>query len=437
MRHEGLSCKLHRIAAYGVRLKNIKKLLNDKHSAGVTVYVIGHSSVPLAGLTFPTTIYFANYEGEGTEGSSSLMHNKFVVLKDSAVWTGSYNFTVSATREQDNNAVEIYSPELARVFETEFINMYGPPLGRSSKTFGSVKVSSAVTAGTNVSGSSVTLRDGSVVKVYFNPYTTPKTVATAIEDEFLAPMFSDIKAPRETVCFALTWFTRSSIAEAIRGSRNATTDLITAGIVDDQNTNTSIYHLFKTTGIPVAWDSRRSSFGRGLMHHKFGVIDPYLKNARTITGSANWTDAGAGGDAGNKNDENIVIIYNPRVSGRFYEEFRRLYALTGMSSPSTTLKSVDNLVMYPSPAASRTSIGFDLGPSVTKITVKIYSLSGGLVWTRTIEPPSIFPGFYNETEWNLTNSEGARAAPGLYFVKVEAVTPDGTFFAVKKMAVIK
>ncbi|MDI6757518.1 MAG: phospholipase D-like domain-containing protein [Endomicrobiia bacterium] len=415
-------------------LKNIKGLLNAKRASGTAVYVAGHSTVSLAGLTFPTTVYRAAYEGEGTEGSGGLMHNKFVVLKDSAVWTGSYNFTVSATLQQDNNAVSIYSPELSRVFETEFINMYGPPLGRSTKEFGAIKVSSAVAAGTNVSGSSVTLPGGSVIKVYFNPYTLPKTIATAIEDEILSPTRTAIPAPRESVFFATAWFSRLSITEAMRESLGANAAVGIAGVMDDQSSNNTVYYSLKNSSVAVTWDSRRSSFGSGLMHHKFGVIDPNLKNARTITGSANWSNSGATAD-GNNNDENIVIIYDPSVSGKYYKEFRRMFALTGAVSPAAFVKSVDNVVMYPSPARTSAVIGFDISALVEKITVKIYTLSGELA--RAITPETYYPGFYNEVAWDLKNTAGQRVAPGLYFIKVEVETPDGKFFALKKAAVGK
>lgn len=418
----------------GASLKNIKGLLNAKRASGTAVYVVGHSTVSLAGLTFPTTVYRAAYEGEGTEGSVGLMHNKFVVLKDSAVWTGSYNFTVSATLQQDNNAVSIYSPELSRVFETEFINMYGPPLGRSTKEFGSMKVSSAVLAGTNVNGSSVTLTGGSVIKVYFNPYTSPKTIATAIEDEILAPPHTKIPSPRESVFFATAWFSRLSITEAMRESLIANAAVEIAGVVDDQSSNSTVYYSLKNSTVAVTWDSRRSSFGSGLMHHKFGVIDPNLKNARTITGSANWSNSGATAD-GNNNDENIVIIYNPSVSTKYYREFRRMFALTGAVSGAALVKSVDKVVMYPSPARAAATIGFNLSAAVEKASVKIYTLSGELA--RTIALADVFGGFYNEIEWDLKNSEAKRVAPGLYFIKVEVETPDGKFFALKKAAVGK
>ncbi|PKN00916.1 MAG: hypothetical protein CVU77_07795 [Elusimicrobia bacterium HGW-Elusimicrobia-1] len=414
-------------------LKNIKGLLNSKSADGVAIYVVGHSTVTLAGLTFPTTVYRAAYEGEGTEGSGGLMHNKFVVLKDSAVWTGSYNFTLSATLQQDNNAAEIFSPELAGVFETEFINMYGP-LAVASKKFGDIKTSSASAAGTNVNGSSVTMRDGTVVKVYFNPYTTPQTVAAAIESEIAPSPVSGIPAPAESVGFAAAWFSRTSISEAMKEALAADAGLDISGIMDDQSSNTSNFWSLKTSTINVVWDSRRSSFGRGLMHHKFIFIDPRRLNGRVVTGSANWSNSGATSD-GNDNDENIVIIYNSSVSGKYYDEFRRMFALTGQVSAGAVAKAVDNVIMYPSPARASAAIGFDISAVVEKITIKIYTLSGELA--RSITPETYYPGFYNEVVWNLKNSTGQRVAPGLYFIKVEAETPDGKFFALKKAAVGK
>ncbi len=39
-----------------------------------------------------------------------IMHNKFVVVDNSAVWTGSWNFTDGDTYRLNNNAIKIMSP---------------------------------------------------------------------------------------------------------------------------------------------------------------------------------------------------------------------------------------------------------------------------------------------------------------------------------------
>jgi phosphatidylserine/phosphatidylglycerophosphate/cardiolipin synthase-like enzyme len=52
------------------------------------------------------------------------------------------------------------------------------------------------------------------------------------------------------------------------------------------------------------------------MHHKVIIID----NSTVITGSYNFT---ASAEA--NNDENVVIIINPVLAGKYMEEFQRVY----------------------------------------------------------------------------------------------------------------
>ena len=70
-------------------------------------------------------------------------------------------------------------------------------------------------------------------------------------------------------------------------------------------------------GVSVATDS-----GPAHMHHKFAVVD----GRTVVTGSYNWTRS-----ASTENHENIVVIDNPEVVGRFAEVFERLWKEFGKS----------------------------------------------------------------------------------------------------------
>jgi hypothetical protein len=56
------------------------------------------------------------------------------------------------------------------------------------------------------------------------------------------------------------------------------------------------------------------------MHHKFAVIDVHGAHPRVITGSYNWTAAGA-----ESNDENTLIIHDAATAQAYYQEYLRLY----------------------------------------------------------------------------------------------------------------
>lgn len=413
---QGSTCYL---AIYEMNRPGILSAFNRATARGVKLYAIGHSTTTTPSAS---SIWgLVNASSYTRVHTTQYMHNKFVVLKDSAVWTGSYNFTDSATNEQDNNAVLIYSKELAELYEKEFKNMW------DTKNFAQAKGTSTINA-SEWNGKEINV-DGVKIKVFFNPYNTPNDIKQAIMNEIEG---FRVPKPEEDIYFAMAWMTQEGIIDAIKTVSG--TGIKTAGVLDDSDTNWGSYYSFKNSSAAVVFDSRRTIFGAGLLHHKFGVIDPGRINARVITGSANWTDAGTTLSS-TSNDENILIIYSPELSKRYYKEFLRIFNATGEGIKSSKTVAISDVIIYPSPATTKTNIGYSLSNNVVSIKIKIYNLSGEVVseWS----PPNIYCGLYNETEWDLKNMDGRRVAPGVYFVKVEAVTPDGTFFAVKKMAVTK
>ncbi len=59
--------------------------------------------------------------GDRQEG---LMHNKFVIIDRQEVWTGSMNFTISDTYQNNNNLQRIRSSRLAEDYTAEFEEMF-------------------------------------------------------------------------------------------------------------------------------------------------------------------------------------------------------------------------------------------------------------------------------------------------------------------------
>jgi len=58
------------------------------------------------------------------ETGAGLMHNKFAVVDDSIVLTGSFNWTRSAEGANDENLLKIVSPELAAQYAEEFSELW-------------------------------------------------------------------------------------------------------------------------------------------------------------------------------------------------------------------------------------------------------------------------------------------------------------------------
>lgn len=54
------------------------------------------------------------------DGNRANMHHKVIIIDDTIVITGSYNFSASAEDRNDENTLVIYSPQIAALFQNEF-----------------------------------------------------------------------------------------------------------------------------------------------------------------------------------------------------------------------------------------------------------------------------------------------------------------------------
>ncbi len=62
------------------------------------------------------------------DARSALMHNKFVIIDSSSVWTGSMNLTVNGVERHNNNLLQLRQAEAARRYQAEFDEMFGQGL---------------------------------------------------------------------------------------------------------------------------------------------------------------------------------------------------------------------------------------------------------------------------------------------------------------------
>ncbi len=337
-------------------------------------------------------------------GDDHSMHNKFVVLKDSAVWTGSANLTSSAFYEQNNNAVTVYSKDLAGLYEDEFLYMWEEEKFSDDKDRadpgGSVEV------------------DGVEVEVYFSPYGSNSRVISDYIDE-----------SENSIIFNMYTFSEAEvrIIDALKEAHDR--DVTVKGVVDRTQRSTSVRAKEELSkyGLDVILDNNPY----GLLHHKFVVIDHGTPDAKVITGSYNWTT-----QANSDHDENFLVIHSSAVAGLFWEEAQKNYSLGSGGEITRGNPAVDEVRVYPSPAnfTDRVHIGYRLSAGVTDVDISIYTVSGEEVVNME---PRFYPGAENETVWDLKNSSGNDVAPGLYMVKVAGTTGDGTFYEIEKFAVVR
>ena len=63
------------------------------------------------------------------DNRSAYMHHKFAVIDGKLVITGSYNWTASAEKRNDENLVVLRMPEFVRAFEGEFERLWNSSVG--------------------------------------------------------------------------------------------------------------------------------------------------------------------------------------------------------------------------------------------------------------------------------------------------------------------
>ncbi len=196
------------------------------------------------------------------DGKSPLMHNKFCVFDKSTVWTGSWNPTRST---KANNVVIMPSNALARNYRDEFEELPG---GYRRVVYPKISYNNRL------------------IENYFCP-----------EDDCKEHVLEQLESATQSIAFMLADLTDEDIIAELQ--RN---DVIIEGIIDKAEHNA-------LAALPFA--------RAGNIHHKVFIID---RNT-VITGSYNPTRNG-----NERNDENILIIHDPGVASKFWEEYMTLLA---------------------------------------------------------------------------------------------------------------
>lgn len=273
------------VAAYSLNLWSIRDALIHAYQRGVVVRMVMESDnmgnrevqqIEDAGIPIV---------GDQHEG---LMHNKFVVIDRLVVWTGSMNFTVGGAYKDNNNLVRLHSDKVAQDYTREFEEMFIHHL------FG---------PDTNVNTPyPIVSLDGTTIEVYFSP-----------DDKAEARIEALIQNAKTSINFMAYAFTSNTIGDAI--IQKAQAGVSVTGVMDGGQVTTgqgSEYDPFMQAGLDVRLDGNQA----GLMHHKVIIIDRGI----VVTGSYNFTAS-----ASDTNDENVVIIYNSSIAGKYMEEFQRVY----------------------------------------------------------------------------------------------------------------
>lgn len=357
--------------------------------------------------------------------TSDIMHNKFFVFdyrdttssNDDWVWTGSTNVTQLQFFTDRNNVIEIQDRTLAAIYTREFEEMWGSatdaPIPVRAK-FGPAK-SDNVPHLLNINNQQV--------EVYFSP---SDNTSGRLED--LIANETDYN-----IYFCQYAFTRYTISNKMKSEWTQGRDV--KGVFDNSSSGdpNSMYHEMHGEG-PYAWTPPADVWldnQTGLLHHKYMMIDAPYPNSNPVveTGSYNYSNA-----ATFNNDENLLIVYSPRIANLYLQEFYKRYRESGgqgiiiIGTQQITVNVPEHFKLeqnFPNPFNPKSTIKYEL-PKSSLVSLKVFDLLGREV--SELVNTKQDAGTYRIT------FDASNLASGVYFYRLSA---DGIQIDTKKMILVK
>ena len=274
------------MAIYSINLWDMRDALLDANDRGVLVRIITDSDNLSDDVIQELLDGGIKVLGDSKE---SLMHNKFIVIDRQDVWTGSMNYTVGSAYYDNNNLVHIHSIKLAMDYVSEFNEMFEMDMfGDDIMPF---------------TPEPMVIVGGKLVEVYFSP-----------DDGVSQIIVAQINRAQNSIVLLAYTLTSDKIGNAILDRFQEGITIV--GIMDSgqaKGNQGSEFESFQKAGINLYLDE-----SPGLMHHKVIIID----NQIVITGSYNFSN-----NAEYENDENILIIHDPKIADLFYDEYLNLLSI--------------------------------------------------------------------------------------------------------------
>jgi phosphatidylserine/phosphatidylglycerophosphate/cardiolipin synthase-like enzyme len=271
------------VAAYSITLNSVRAALIRAHDRGATVRVVMESTN--MDRSDPQRLLEAGIPVIG-DNRDGLMHDKFMVIDKSEVWMGSMNFTDAGTYDDNNNFMRIRSTKIAEDYSKEFDEMF------LDNKFGEDVVPETPNPIVNI--------DGTQLDVYFSP-----------DDGVINALVPLLQSAQKSIFFLAYSFTSNQLGDIVREKAKA--GVTVAGVMDDEQVRSNQgteFDPFRQAGLDVRLDGNE-----GLMHHKVFIIDQKI----VAFGSYNFSQS-----AEERNDENLIIVYNPVIAHQFVLEFERI-----------------------------------------------------------------------------------------------------------------
>ena len=241
--------------------------------------------------------------------TSGIMHNKFAVVDQRVVWTGSTNLTDTGLLRNNNDALLLDSTELAQAYTAEFEQMYVDGLFAGKKN--------------DVHGTHTVPFNEREVEFYFSP-----------EHDVIDVLSDLITEADESAYFMVFSFTHDDIADALVDADLRGVEV--AGIFDSSQASSrySRDEVLAEEGLSIHHDGNHNSsgFSGGKLHHKALIVDAGTdSDPFVVTGSFNWSK-----NADTRNDENLIVLREPGLVDAYLERFCALLADASPHASATT-----------------------------------------------------------------------------------------------------
>lgn len=362
------------VALYELDRISVRDALIAAHNRSVAVRVVTDDEDGYG----DNAVHFQALEAAGIpvvhDNRSSLMHNKFIIIDGRYVWTGSTNLTDNGLTLNHNNSLLFDAADLAAIFTTEFEEMF------TSGLFGTAKSDNT---------DHTLSYDGADLEIYFSP-----------SDGALTELIAEVNAAQDSVHFAIFSFTDDPLREALIAARNRGVSVRgvwdTLGAANQYSEDETLC----SAGIAL----KRDTFS-GILHHKFMVIDAGGASPVLITGSMNWSGAGA-----DRNDENTLIYHDADAAQAYADAWQTLWAAIPPEAGCNILEAAVYLPLVvrgdtaPTATATATATATTPSPARIEITTIVYNPAGDDVAGEYVAIANSGGSSQNMSGWILSDA---------------------------------
>jgi len=297
------------VATFQFTDTKIADALVRAHRRGVRVRLVLDADSVAAASTTLASLEAAgiSHLADSADGqpSSALMHDKFLVLDEELVFTGSYNLTPSGATLDRQDVLVIHDANVAAAFEGEFEQMWGGP-GATPNAHLAAFHNRKVDLGDHVFDVA-----GRTVEVWFAP------VDDRANGGPMAHLISAVATADVSIDFHIFAFTEQLLADAMKSRFDRGVSV--RGVFDSTDWNVAYSESIDLRGLtatssgaadpdPAPWSPSADVYPLNeaqFLHAKSMVIDASdaASHPTVALGSFNWTAS-----ANDANDENLVIV---------------------------------------------------------------------------------------------------------------------------------